>query len=130
MPAKPDTFLASLTPRFFRLLATGLVIGMVGGFVAHVISMPLAWMMGPMLATFIFALLRVPMAIPMKFRAMILGVIGVFLGGSFTPDTIDQAARLPSCFTYPSLPPSLHGFMPKSPGWTRQPPCFRPPLAG
>ncbi|OSQ40503.1 AbrB family transcriptional regulator [Thalassospira mesophila] len=95
MPAKTNAFLASLTPRFFKLLFTGLLIGMVGGLCAHFIGMPLAWMMGPMLATFIFALLRVPMAIPMKFRAMILGVIGVFLGASFTPDTINQAARWP-----------------------------------
>ncbi|PKR54542.1 AbrB family transcriptional regulator [Thalassospira marina] len=98
MPANSrfDDFLAGLTPRFFRLLFTALFIGLLGGLAADYIAMPLAWMMGPMLATFIVALMRLPMAIPMKFRAVILGVIGVFLGGSFTPDTFDHAARWPA----------------------------------
>lgn len=88
-------FRATLTPTFFKRLGTALVIGFAGGFAADYFHMPLAWMMGSMLATFVLALLRVPMGIPMRFRAVILGVIGVFLGGSFTPDTIDQAARWP-----------------------------------
>ena len=88
-------FSSVLTPRFFKKLAIGLGIGLVGGLIAHSINMPLAWMMGPMLATFVASLLRVPMGIPMQFRSVILGVIGIFLGASFTPDTFDQAARWP-----------------------------------
>ncbi|MBX2830854.1 MAG: AbrB family transcriptional regulator [Rhodospirillales bacterium] len=84
-----------LTPRFFKNLSIALGIGLVGGLIAHFINMPLAWMMGPMLATFVASLLRVPMAVPMQFRSAILGVIGVFLGASFTPDTLDQATRWP-----------------------------------
>ncbi|MHC8493675.1 AbrB family transcriptional regulator [Thalassospira sp. SM2505] len=84
-----------LTPKFFKKLSIGLGIGLIGGLIAHSINMPLAWMMGPMLATFIASLLRVPMGIPMQFRSAILGVIGIFLGASFTPDTFDQAARWP-----------------------------------
>jgi membrane AbrB-like protein len=84
-----------LTPQFFRNLSVALGIGLVGGLIAHFINMPLAWMMGPMLATFVASLLRVPMGVPMQFRSAILGVIGIFLGASFTPDTLDQAARWP-----------------------------------
>lgn len=84
-----------LTRRFFRNLSLALGIGLIGGGLAHSINMPLAWMMGPMLATFVVSLMRVPMAVPMQFRSVILGVIGVFLGASFTPETFDQAAKWP-----------------------------------
>lgn len=85
----------ALTPQFFKKLFVGLGIGLIGGGIAHSINMPLAWMLGPMLATFIASLMRIPMGIPMQFRSVILGVIGVFLGASFTPETLDQAARWP-----------------------------------
>ncbi|MEQ8390220.1 MAG: AbrB family transcriptional regulator [Thalassospira sp.] len=90
-----NRFSSVLTPRFFKNLSIALGIGLVGGLIAHSINMPLAWMMGPMLATFVASLLRVPMGVPMQFRSVILGVIGVFLGASFTPDTLEQAARWP-----------------------------------
>ena len=101
LPEKPqdDNWInrlsGSLTPKFFKNLFTALGIGLIGGLIAHGIAMPLAWMMGPMLATFVASLLRVKMGIPMRFRSIILGVIGVFLGASFTPDALDQAARWP-----------------------------------
>jgi membrane AbrB-like protein len=85
----------ALTPQFFKKLSIALGIGLLGGLIAHFINMPLAWMMGPMLATFVASLMRVPMGVPMQFRSGILGIIGVFLGASFTPDTLDQAARWP-----------------------------------
>mgnify|MGYP003625338740 FL=1 len=84
-----------MTPRFFKRLSIALGIGLVGGLIAHSLNMPLAWMMGPMLATFVASLMRVQMGIPMEFRSVILGVIGIFLGASFTPETLDQAARWP-----------------------------------
>jgi hypothetical protein len=84
-----------LTPTFFKRLSIALGIGLIGGLIAHFINMPLAWMMGPMLATFIASLLRIPMGVPMQFRSAILGIIGIFLGASFTPETLDQAARWP-----------------------------------
>ena len=84
-----------LTPTFLKRLSIALGIGLVGGLISHSINMPLAWMMGPMLATFIASLMRVQMRIPMEFRSVILGVIGIFLGGSFTPETLDQAALWP-----------------------------------
>ncbi|MCC9622878.1 AbrB family transcriptional regulator [Thalassospira sp. MA62] len=92
---KSQQLRALLTPHFFKRLATGLGVGFIGGLISHLINMPLAWMMGPMLATFIASLLRVPMGIPMEFRSVILGVIGIFLGASFTPETLEQAARWP-----------------------------------
>ncbi|MDP2698430.1 AbrB family transcriptional regulator [Thalassospira sp.] len=92
---KPAGFMADMTPAFFRKLFSALGIGLIGGAIAHSIDMPLAWMMGPMLATFIASLLRVKMGIPMRVRSVILGVIGIFLGASFTPETLDQASRWP-----------------------------------
>jgi len=83
--------MSHLLPR----LGLALIIGVIGGVIAHSIDMPLAWMLGPMLATFAASLLRAPIAMPMKLRQPVLAVLGVFLGSSFTPDIIDQAARWP-----------------------------------
>ena len=81
----------ALLPR----LALALLIGLAGGALAHAVNLPLAWMLGPMLATFGASLLRAPIAMPMTLRQPVLAVMGAFLGSSFTPDIIAQVGRWP-----------------------------------
>jgi hypothetical protein len=76
-------------------IGLALVVGLAGGALAHAVNMPLAWMLGPMLATFAASLMRAPIAMPMKIRQPVLVVMGVFLGSSFTPDIIDQVGQWP-----------------------------------
>lgn len=68
-----------------------LVIGSLGGYVAALISLPLPWMIGAMLATTIAALSRAQIAgqhvlLPQSFRLVTVPVIGVMLGSGFTPE--------------------------------------------
>lgn len=76
-------------------LALALLIGGAGGAIAHLLHVPLAWMLGSMLATFLASLRRLPIAVPMRLRATMLGVLGVYLGSSFGPETLDQMVEWP-----------------------------------
>jgi uncharacterized protein len=72
-----------------------LLIGLAGGVVFNAINFPLAWMLGPMVANLIAALLRAKVAVPMNIRTVMLSIIGVYLGTAFQPDLLDNAAVWP-----------------------------------
>lgn len=67
-----------------------LAVGAVGGFIADFLAIPLAWMIGPMIANIIASMGGVKVAIPTQMRASMLIVLGCFLGSTFSPDMLDQ----------------------------------------
>lgn len=79
--------MSSLTQQIYAL---GL--GLCGGLVAWGIGMPLAWMLGPMVACTIGALARLPVKSPMRLRPFVIPVIGVLLGSRISADVIADAA--------------------------------------
>ena len=90
----PRTSFAALTtipPALIARLASALAVGLTGALVFVALGLPLPWMLGPMAACLIAALLQVPMASPAKIRPYVVIVLGVMLGGAFKPDMIDQA---------------------------------------
>jgi len=82
-----------------RPIATALAIGAVGGAVAHWIGLPLAWMLGSMLATLVASLAGVRASVPMGLRQPVLMILGVFIGGSFSPDSVSRIADWPWTLT-------------------------------
>lgn len=70
------------------LLALG--IGSAGGIVAHYLQVPLAWMLGAMLATTVAAMSGLPVALPVAYRMAMMGVLGVMLGSGFAPEILDR----------------------------------------
>jgi membrane AbrB-like protein len=62
-------------------------LGAISGYVFYRAGMPLPWMLGPMIANTIAAVLRAPVAPPMRLRPLVIPVIGVMLGASVTRDT-------------------------------------------
>lgn len=76
-------------PQFGRVLLT-LAIGAVGGEILSYLHVPLAWMIGALVATTIAALLRAPLALPRKLRDTVITVLGVMLGSSFRPEMFDN----------------------------------------
>ena len=72
-------------------IALSLGIGAVGGGVLALLHIPLAWMLGPMIFNIAASLRGYPVLIPHGVRVAILCVIGVFLGGSFTPELLPRA---------------------------------------
>ncbi|MCA1907405.1 MAG: AbrB family transcriptional regulator [Magnetospirillum sp.] len=73
------------------LLALGL--GAAGGTAFFLADLPLPWMLGSMSACIIAALAGAKPAMAMPLRSVMLAVLGVMLGSSFTPDLLDQAAQ-------------------------------------
>ncbi len=74
----------------FRGQALALAIGLAGGGLASLIGTPLPWMLGPMIATALVALLGAPVVGPARLRPFIIPVLGVLLGSGVTPETIGQ----------------------------------------
>ncbi|MEO0387121.1 MAG: AbrB family transcriptional regulator [Pseudomonadota bacterium] len=71
-------------------IGAGLAIGVVGGALFYVLTLPLPWMLGPMVLITVAALLRLPVAGPAKIRPYVVVVIGVMLGSGFSPALFDQ----------------------------------------
>ncbi len=72
-----------------------LVIGTAGGAIFTFLSLPLAWMLGAMVAASLAAILNIPVKIDMRLRNLMLIVLGTMLGSSFSPEILDRAADWP-----------------------------------
>jgi membrane AbrB-like protein len=76
-------------------LTKALAIGTVGGALFFVLNMPLAWMMGAMVLTTIAALSGVALHVPGRLRSVMVAILGVLLGSTFTPEAMAKVAEWP-----------------------------------
>ncbi|QRM56178.1 AbrB family transcriptional regulator [Sinorhizobium sp. BG8] len=67
-----------------------LSIASVGGWVMWHFHMPLAWLLGAMIATGLGALVRLPLAMPRLARPPMTALIGAMLGTSFSPAVFEH----------------------------------------
>ncbi|WP_076660611.1 AbrB family transcriptional regulator [Yoonia rosea] len=65
-----------------------LTIGLCGGLAAYFSGLPLPWMLGPMVANTVAAMLRAPIAGPDRLRPYVIPVIGVMLGSGVSADVL------------------------------------------
>ena len=79
--------------RPWQRLAGALALGALGAALAAWAQLPLAWMIGAMLATTAGAMAGLPIAVPGRLRGLFVIVLGVMLGSSFTPAILDQLAE-------------------------------------
>ncbi len=70
-------------------------IGIFGGIVCYYLNVPLAWMLGAMIATTLASLGGVDLSLPANFRGAFITILGVYLGSAFTSDILDQIVRWP-----------------------------------
>ncbi|WP_234417006.1 AbrB family transcriptional regulator [Loktanella sp. Alg231-35] len=75
-----------ITPTALAPQLLALAIGIAGGVAAFQAGMPLPWMLGPMIANTIAALLRLPIMGPMRLRPLVIPVLGVMLGSGITAE--------------------------------------------
>lgn len=74
-------------------LALALAIGAAGGLLFTLLHLPLAWMLGPMLATTIASLAGAPLAVPAALRGPTIAVLGVLLGSGFDREVLERLLR-------------------------------------
>jgi len=74
-------------------IALALGIGAVGGLIFSALHVPLAWMLGPMIFNMAASVKRVPVLMPHGARVVTICLVGVFLGGSFTPELLERAGE-------------------------------------
>ena len=81
-------------PLAVRLVRT-LVVGAAGGALFAWLNLPLAWMLGAMVATTAASLGGANLYVPGPMRSIMVAVIGVLLGASFTPEVVEKAREWP-----------------------------------
>ena len=69
--------------------------GAVGGAIFAWLNLPLAWMLGAMVATTAASLGGARVYVPGPLRSIMLAIIGVMIGANFTPEIVDQAREWP-----------------------------------
>lgn len=96
---------------YVRRVLLALIVGAIGGAVFNQLNMPLAWMIGAMLATTIAALCGLRVAMPIPLRSFMVAVLGVMLGSTFTPHILDRVSEwgitLAALFVYSATVGSL-----------------------
>jgi uncharacterized protein len=86
----------------WQRVAGALVLGAVGGSVCAWLELPLAWMIGALVATMAGSLAGARIRIPNRLREPMVAVLGVMLGSSFQPELLADAVRwLPSLLLLP-----------------------------
>ena len=75
--------------KFARTLLA-LAIGALGGWLADLARLPLAWMIGAMLATTVAAIAGAQIALPLRLRNGFVAVLGVMLGSGFRPELLER----------------------------------------
>ena len=76
-------------------LGRTLAIGTAGGAVFAWLNLPLAWMLGAMVATTVASLGGARLHVPGPMRSIMVAIIGVLLGASFTPEVLEKAREWP-----------------------------------
>ena len=73
-------------------LANAVAVGMLGGYLASALTVPLAWMIGPLLAVAVVSRSRLPVGVPAPLRKITLAAVGVYMGSAFDGDTASRIA--------------------------------------
>ena len=80
---------------FAARTAGTLAAGTAGGALFAWLNLPLPWMLGAMVATTVASLGGAPVYVPGPLRSIMLAIIGVMIGASFTPEIVEQARAWP-----------------------------------
>ena len=72
-----------------------LAVGTLGGAAASAFNLPLAWMMGAMLASGATAAAGMSGRIPQNLRRIVLAIAGIYIGAGVTPDLLNRMGKLP-----------------------------------
>ena len=77
-------------------IGRSLALGVLGGWLAALAHVPLAWMLGAMAANILAALAGRNLRVPQPLRRAMLAVAGVYIGAGFSPQAAGQLAAAPA----------------------------------
>lgn len=75
------------------MTAATLALASLGGSLAAAAALPLAWMIGALVATGTAAMAGLRPAVPPRLRNAMIMVLGIMLGGAFTPEILERAGQ-------------------------------------
>ncbi|MBZ5486227.1 AbrB family transcriptional regulator [Halomonas aquamarina] len=78
-----------------RGLLTSLAVGALGGVIFELAGLPLAWMLGPLIANLLVSSRGVNVVIPERLRGVFLAVMGLVLGSQVTPELASRVVDWP-----------------------------------
>lgn len=81
-----------------RQTAVALAVASAGGGLAWLLGLPVPWLLGPMVAVALAAILGVDPNLPILFRQAAFFVLGIQAGSGVTPDVVNQIAIWPLSF--------------------------------
>lgn len=67
-----------------------ILIGALGGFVFYLLHLPLPWLLGALCSTLIASMAGAPIDVSNAIRNLVIVIIGLVLGTTFTPDILDH----------------------------------------
>ena len=79
-------------PRWAFYVLGSLGLGAIGGLVFSWLTIPLPWMIGAMIFSMLAALVGLPVRGSNRIRSIVVPVLGIMLGSSFSPETIGQVS--------------------------------------
>ena len=79
-------------PRWTIYVLGSLGLGAIGGLVFSWLTIPLPWMIGAMIFSTLAALAGLPVRGSNRIRSIVVPVLGIMLGSSFSPETIGQVS--------------------------------------
>lgn len=74
-------------------IALALALAAVGGFVADWLTIPLPWMLGPMVVCTLGSIIGLPIDGPLPIRPLMVCVLGIMLGSGFNPTMVERAGE-------------------------------------
>ncbi|AQU85051.1 MULTISPECIES: AbrB family transcriptional regulator [unclassified Halomonas] len=78
-----------------KALVTSLGVGAIGGALFQLMGLPLAWMLGPLIANLLLSARGVNVGVPEPLRNVFLAVMGLVLGSQVTPELAQRVLDWP-----------------------------------
>lgn len=94
-PPRPPSPVHKLGRADLPKFALAIIIGTAGGAIFSYLDLPLPWMMGAMFATGMTTLGGIQLKMDSRLRMLMILVLGVLLGGAFSPEIIERIPRWP-----------------------------------
>ena len=82
-----------IIPAPYGRVALGLAIGVAGGWLFMLLTMPLPWMLGSMAFCTAAAVMGAPIRAPARIRPYMIVVVGIMLGSGYSPEILDRGGE-------------------------------------